>query len=398
MHLLHYFSRCFYYALALLTILPARAAGSEFFRILSWDQEQTIAHLSNSAFLIWSNSAPGSRFLVERTHSLSSLEWQPVARGHTGSNNVVSIKVAEPFPPTGFAFIPGGLFKMGDILGDHNNATPVHPVTLKPFFMKKHEIRNIELAAVFQWAFENNLIQVSSNTVLLRSGDTNVLMDLKRFAQEISFSSNGFSVKTGREEHPAAYISWYGAVAYCNFLSSVEGKEVCYNLQGWSCDFTKTGYRLPTEAEWELAARGGYEGKRFPWHDSDLITHSRANYKSETNNVYDVSPTRGFHPDYAGSNPRSSPVGTFPPNNYGLYDMCGNVWEWVWDWSGRYLSGHQTNPIGPVSGRFRVFRGGSWYTTAERVTVAMRYSSAAPDRRIEDVGFRPVLPLTTEAP
>ena len=132
---------------------------------------------------------------------------------------------------------------------------------------------------------------------------------------------------------PVVVVSWYGAVAFCNWLSQQEGYEACYDLSTWEYDFTKQGYRLPTEAEWEHAARGGEQSPyyRFPW--GDTISHSQANYFSDSSYSYDVSQTRGFHPAYNdGIHPYTAPVGSFPANANGLYDITGNVSEWCWDW------------------------------------------------------------------
>ena len=127
------------------------------------------------------------------------------------------------------------------------------------------------------------------------------------------------------------------------------------------CNWSANGYRLPTEAEWEKAARGGVSREELPVGQDTITPQPGELLQFIHPYAYDVSPTRGYHPTYAvGGYPYSSPVGSFAPNGYGLYDMAGNMWEWCWDWYGSYAAGSQTNPRGPSSGYDKILRGGAW--------------------------------------
>jgi formylglycine-generating enzyme required for sulfatase activity len=196
-------------------------------------------------------------------------------------------------------------------------------------------------------------------------------------------------------------VSWWDVVKWCNARSEKEGLTPVYTLganamragttepvPNWSAN----GYRLPTEAEWEKAARGGVSGKRFPW-GTDTISHAQANYFGNSGYAYDLGPTNNYHPSYtAGGQPYTSPVGSFAANGYGLYDMSGNIWEWSWDWYGSSYyttSGGTTDPRGPASGTLRVLRGGSWGYNANYVRCAARNNNL-PDHTNNPVGFRPV--------
>jgi formylglycine-generating enzyme required for sulfatase activity len=280
--------------------------------------------------------------------------------------------------PDGMALIPAGSFTMGNCMSSSegfSDELPLHTVYVSAFYMDTYLVTKSLWDTVYEWAI----------------------------AHGYSFDYAG----SGKAStHPVQTIDWYDCVKWCNARSEKEGKTPAYYTDaglsvryrtgqgapyvGWS-----SGYRLPTEAEWEKAARGGASGQRFPW--GNTISWSQANYYSYWSGStpyypYDVNPTSGFNPAWtSGGYPYTTAVGAFAANGYGLYDMAGNVWQWCWDWYDAYSSNSQTDPWGPASGSYRVFRGGGWGYDAIYCRAAYRIS-LYPSNSDDDIGFRTVLP------
>ena len=185
---------------------------------------------------------------------------------------------------------------------------------------------------------------------------------------------------TNYADYPVVGISWYDAVRYCNWLSEQKGYSVCYDTTDWSYDPSENGYHLPSEAQWERAARGGLERLTYPWGDSDPGT--RCNYQSYqgllVNEMVDFSNGRG-----------TLAVGKFNPNGFELYDMAGNVLEWCNDWyqEDYYGQSPSENPPGPNTGFEKVIRGGAWNRSETYLQCAFR-DKKYPNTQRYDIGFR----------
>ena len=243
----------------------------------------------------------------------------------------VNPKDIDDSSPLGMALIPSGSFEMGDHLDNVERALPVHTVELDAFYMDVNEVTVGQFKQFIQlsgYNYEGNWLDVDKHSPTA--------------------------------DHPMIYVTWYDAMAYSK----------------WA------GKRLPTEAEWEYAARGGLIGKRYPWADAESVARKYANY-------YGTGGKDRW-------NKSSAPVGKFKPNKYGLYDMAGNVWEFCADWYNEkyYKNSPTKNPLGPDTGQLfdwggpcRVLRGGSWHSAASALNVAFRGFSI-PDDRHYFTGFR----------
>ncbi len=241
----------------------------------------------------------------------------------------------------GFVFIEGGSFSMGSAFG-RRDENPVHKVFLSSFYMSDHEVTQAEYK------------KVMGTNPSYYSGDN----------------------------RPVENVRWYDAIEYCNKLSEMKGLTPCYSKNGnsYTCDFTANGYRLPTEAEWEYAAGGGNKSNGYIFSGSN-------GYTTDSEKVYDIGSVAWYDVEMGWGSTHD--IKTKQPNELGLYDMSGNVWEWCWDLYGSYSSSAQANPTGLSSGHSRVYRGGSWNCYWFECRVAERNHSG-PDYYFSDLGFRVV--------
>ncbi len=256
-----------------------------------------------------------------------------------------------------------------------------HQVTLtNRFDMATTEVTNGQYMAALQWAYNEGHVTATATSVSDNlDGSTEELLDLDGTNSQISFSDGVFS--TTLPDRPVIQVSWYGSVAYCDWLSLQESLSRAYDHSDWSCNkgdpYTASGYRLPTEAEWEFACRAGTT-TNFNTGDC-LDAETEANYN-------------GAMP-YTNCSPgpflnRTADVRSYPANQWGLFDMHGNALEWCNDWYGA-LSGNETDPVGAVSGTDRVLRGGHWISMGLHCPSGYR-AHDTPGFTYHYLGFRPV--------
>lgn len=286
-------------------------------------------------------------------------------------------------PPNGHTMvsIPAGAFNMGHP-GGSGDLVPVHSVTTSVYQIDKYEVTSQQYANFLNNALGQGMCTVVASVVKgIPDGK-----DWYETSGRVKYSAEGspkFTVENGTnnptidfEQHPITYVTWYGAAAYCNWLSLLAGLQPCFIDSLTRCDFTRNGYRLPTEAEWERAARGEHDGWNYPW--GATIDGTRANYAASGD---------------AYENYGTTPIGYYSAYGaYSLYDMSGNVWEWVYDWydAAWYSNAGATsnNPTGPLTGACRVLRGGAWLNVAGDLFCACRNGGGTPASRGSGIGFR----------
>jgi len=224
--------------------------------------------------------------------------------------------------------VKGGTFQMGSIFGQKTEE-PVHSVTVTSFFIGKYEVT------------QENWQKIMGTNPSYFKGD----------------------------KKPVEQITWYEAIEFCNKFSQKEGLTPAYTINGKDvfCNWEEDGYRLPSEAEWEFAAKGGKYSKSLEY--------------SGSSDLDEVGWYNG------NSNFKSKDVGTKKANELGIYDMSGNVWEWCWDLYDNYSSSPQTNPHGVTRGTHRVHRGGSFCDIDIYCQISCR-SNFYPDYSRFNLGFR----------
>jgi formylglycine-generating enzyme required for sulfatase activity len=327
----------------------------------------------------YQNAYPNGRHAAEAEQAIKSIRkdgpllpdnvpQQPVAAAASSITVPPQvIPAVQPPVPSWLAFVKGGSYTMGDVMDDKlgTDETP-HTVTVSDFYISKYEVSFEEFDAF--------------------------CTATRRTKPE---DSRGW----GRGTRPVIKVDWYDALEYCNWRSQQDGLTPCYTIdktiqdpnsqntddtKKWAvtCSWTANGYRLPTEAEWEYAAREGGKKVRFG-NGRDLIDPTEVNFNARSEYKKDFSIV-------GECRQKTVPVNDLSDNPLGLKNMSGNVWEWCWDWYGeKYYTESEgvRNPRGATSSNYRVLRGGSWLDLPEDCRASYRDRSN-PINRVNDIGFR----------
>jgi formylglycine-generating enzyme required for sulfatase activity len=252
-----------------------------------------------------------------------------------------------------FALIPAGPFVMGSDNADEDER-PAHDVHLDDFFVAVTPVTHTEYQR-FVSDTGHRVPAIYELPLVVTAGGREREHAFRAAGQPYIWIDS--QAPPDRADHPVTLVRWEDAAAYCAWLSQASGRPV----------------RLPTEAEWEKAARGGLAGKRYPWGDS--LDPNLANFLADParRNAHGTTRCR-----------------THPPNGYGLFDMAGNVWEWVQDWHSRtyYATSPSHAPAGPRDGALRVLRGGSWLSWDQRMLSCSHRHKVPPDTYSYGIGFR----------
>jgi len=250
------------------------------------------------------------------------------------------------------ALIPAGEFLMGSDDGEEDER-PAHRLRVEEFFMSVSPVTHEDYAR-FVRETGHRPPAVYELPLVVTAGGAERERAFRAASQPYVWLDHG--PPAGKAHHPVTLVRYEDAVAYCAWLATATGR----------------GFRLPTEAEWEKAARGGVDGRRYPW--GERLDRNMANFLADPS---------------AKSAHGTTACRSYPPNGYGLFDMTGNVWEWVHDWyDARYYAVPDRSQMGPRQGHLRVLRGGSWLVADVRMLSCSHRHKVPPDTYSYGIGFR----------